>query len=337
MDADTFYSKFSVDIFTQGYFMLTAIKKYEFKRLNFLRSLQLLDTQPEERFDRITRIAKKLFDVEFSLISLVDDDRQWFKSKDGIDLCETQRDVSFCTHVIKFDDVFVVNDALLDRDFYKNPLVIGEPYIRFYAGYPLKIHGKYNIGTLCVLDDKPRKFSLEQRCLLQDLGRIVEQEIESINLATLDSLTTLPNRRGFSILAEHALNVCRREKKSCSVLMFDLDNLKEINDNYGHVEGDMAIKKFSYILSEVFRASDIVARFGGDDNTVFLADVAKKDIELIIKRLKSDVDIYNSKSNVDYNLEFSVGFFYKEYFEEYSLEAMLESADEKMYEDKRSE
>ena len=132
-------------------------------RLDALRRMAILDTSAEERFDRITRIARNMFDVPISLVSLVDEDRQWFKSCCGLSVPETPRDISFCGHAILGDDLFVVEDATRDLRFADNPLVSGDPHIRFYAGSPLQIGEGYKLGTLCIIDRKPRLLDERQR------------------------------------------------------------------------------------------------------------------------------------------------------------------------------
>ena len=149
----------------------------EAERLAALRSLNLLDTEPEERFDRYTRIAAALFDVPIALVTLVDEDRQWFKSCIGTTECETSREVSFCAHALKQQEVLVVPDALADPRFADNPIVVGGPRIRFYAGTPLHILGGHCIGTLCIIDHRPRQLGDEERKLLEDLGKLVEKEL----------------------------------------------------------------------------------------------------------------------------------------------------------------
>ncbi len=153
------------------------IDEDEKERLAALRSLNLLDTEPEERFDRYTRIAAALFDVPVALVTLVDEDRQWFKSCVGTNECETSREVSFCAHALKQHRVMVVPDALADPRFADNPIVIGGPRIRFYAGAPLHIPGGHCIGTLCIIDHRPRELTEMERGLLEDLGKLVEKEL----------------------------------------------------------------------------------------------------------------------------------------------------------------
>ena len=167
----------------------------ESERLATLQSTGLLDSLPEERFDRITRLAKAFFKVPISLVSLVDEDRQWFKSNQGLPgASETPRDYAFCSHAILQDDIMVIPDALQDdimvipdalqdERFADNPLVEGSPNIRFYAGCPIKVascedkNNKMPIGTLCVIDSKPRDLSEEERRALKDFGAMIEREL----------------------------------------------------------------------------------------------------------------------------------------------------------------
>jgi ribonuclease BN (tRNA processing enzyme) len=151
----------------------------EVERLVALNGLDILDTEPEERFDRTTRIAAALFDVPTAMISMVDLDRQWFKGRHGIQITETPRDVSFCAHAILGDDILEVPDTLRDDRFADNPVVTGEPKVRFYAGVPLRAPDGHRVGTLCVLDNRPRSLTDSQRQLLRDLGQLVEVELAS--------------------------------------------------------------------------------------------------------------------------------------------------------------
>ncbi len=151
------------------------------KRLAALHNLGLLDTPAEERFDRITRLAQQYFGVKIALICLVDSDRQWFKSKQGIEANETPRDISFCGHAIQTSDVFVVEDTLLDPRFADSPLVVGKPNIRFYAGYALSSEDGHKVATLCVMDERPRVFSNDELQVLRDLGRLAELEVQHGN------------------------------------------------------------------------------------------------------------------------------------------------------------
>ena len=155
------------------------VPKDEERRLRTLHQTGLLDTEPEERFDRYTRIATALFDVPIAMVSLVDRDRQWYKSRVGTDTRETGRDRAFCAHVILGDDVMQVPDALVDDRFADSPLVTGEPRIRFYAGAPLSLGDGSAVGTLCVIDHRARNLDEGQLRLLSDLAKLVERELQT--------------------------------------------------------------------------------------------------------------------------------------------------------------
>lgn len=152
----------------------------ETDRLSALKNTGLLDTPTEARFDRLTRLASNALGTEIALISLVDKDRQWFKSRNGLDVSETPIEQAFCSHAIKNKDVMVVNDASSDSRFSANPLVTGNPNIAFYAGAPLITKEGYALGTLCVIDSKPRpEFSEEDKMILSDIAASVMTEIEA--------------------------------------------------------------------------------------------------------------------------------------------------------------
>lgn len=162
----------------------------EQRRLAFLRSLDLLDTAPDPAFDRVTRLASRLLDVPISLVSLVDENRQWFKSKVGLEVDETPRDFAFCAYTIMEDDSLVVDDATHDARFSSNPLVVSDPNIRFYAGVPIRSTEGLAIGTLCVIDSKPKTLKPEELDVLHDLASIVTKEIQLLEglLDTHDKL-----------------------------------------------------------------------------------------------------------------------------------------------------
>lgn len=148
-------------------------------RVRALHELQLLDTPPEERFDRITRLACRLLGVPISLLALVDSDRQWFKSRVGIDLRETSRATSFCTHTIEHPGGLVIEDVRLDPRFAANPFVLGEPRVRFYAGIPLAAPDGSRVGALCVIDREVRQFGPDQLATLHDLAAIAGDELRA--------------------------------------------------------------------------------------------------------------------------------------------------------------
>jgi sigma-B regulation protein RsbU (phosphoserine phosphatase) len=154
-----------------------AVPSQEKERLASLRSLGLVDTPPEERFDALTRLASAVFDAPISYISLVDETRQYLKSRIGLDFCESDRASSFCGHAILENEPLIIPDTLQDERFADNPQVTGKPFTRFYAGLPLRGPGGHNIATLCLMDTKPRDFSAAEIDQLKKLGVIAEREL----------------------------------------------------------------------------------------------------------------------------------------------------------------
>jgi EAL domain-containing protein (putative c-di-GMP-specific phosphodiesterase class I)/GGDEF domain-containing protein len=176
--------------------------RHEQERLRLLRRTRLLDTAPTEDFDRITRLARQMFGMPIALMALVDENRQWFKSRQGMEATQTDRQSSFCTHAIAQGEVMVVEDALLDPRFAANPLVLGEPRIRFYAGAPLVLPSGHALGSLCVIDHQPRSFGAQEREQLATLAALVMSQIELHQRAgRINEVTRLPNR------AQMALNL----------------------------------------------------------------------------------------------------------------------------------
>lgn len=149
----------------------------EEERLAAVHGLGLLDTAPEDRFDRHARIAAAALDMPIALVTLIDRDRQWFKSHLGFDFSETPRDIGFCSHAILADEPLVVTDALNDDRFAENPAVVGDPRVRFYAGIPLHAADGSRVGALCIVDNKPRELTAAQLRMLQDVARSVEHEL----------------------------------------------------------------------------------------------------------------------------------------------------------------
>jgi sigma-B regulation protein RsbU (phosphoserine phosphatase) len=156
-------------------------------RLEALYSLRLLDTPQEERFDAVTLLAARLFGVPIAFVSLVDRDRQWFKAKVGIDVCESSRHASFCAHAILQDEPLIIPNTLRDPRFADNPFVAGEPFLRFYAGQPLRAPKGQKVGTLCIADTKPHDFSASELDLLRQLGTMVERELRMSDLIDAQS------------------------------------------------------------------------------------------------------------------------------------------------------
>lgn len=305
-------------------------------RLSTLRSLNILDTEPEERFDRYTRLCTKLFNVPIALVSLVDSERQWFKSRQGVESQETDRRTSFCTRVVLDGAPLVVEDTFEDARFVQCPLVIKPPSVRFYAGYPLFHSDGVCLGSLCLMDNRPRSFPRCDLDALHDMATMVERELSAIHLATTCELTQMSNRRGFISLAHQVFSVCVREQIPLSLVFFDLNRFKAINDTYGHAEGDQALKHFAELLKESFRGSDLVARMGGDEFVALLTSTNASQAQEAVDRFQIAVSEFNASSGKDYELEFSEGAVSIIPDAEEQLDELLARADNLMYQNKKA-
>ena len=248
--------------------MIDSVSERETLRLRDLHDYAILDTPPEESFDRITRLAKMALQTPMAVVSLVAADRQWFKSKIGVNACETARDISFCTHTIQFDEPLIVRDSHEDSRFANSPLVLGNPFIRFYIGAPLTTPAGYNIGALCAMDTVPHDPSPDQIKLLQDLGRLVVDELELRKLACLDPLTGVLTRRGLDMAVKRLK--AKSDADAACVVMIDLDHFKSVNDTYGHGVGDRILQIMVAACRAVVRPQDIIARVGGEEFAIIL-------------------------------------------------------------------
>ncbi len=268
-----------------------AIPADEPQRLAALHELDILDTPPEDSFDRVTRLARQIMGVPIAAVSLIDTDRQWFKSIVGLDISETPRAASFCGHAIHSPDPFVVTNAGTDARFADNPLVCGDPKIAFYAGMPLHSIGGYRLGTLCAIGQEPKTPSAEQIEALRDLAAIVEQELALRRLSAIDPLTSLLNRRAFTYQFNNEIRRLRREQGALTLLSADLDHFKALNDNFGHAAGDEALRQIATTLREIARRpGDLIARMGGDEFAIVLSGCADDRAESISRDLISSVE-----------------------------------------------
>ena len=187
-------------------------EKHELARLAALQRYDVLDTPPEEAFDRITRLTKTVLRMPIVTVTFIDAQRQWFKSRQGMKDSETLREIAFCNEAIKQQGPFIVPDALRDPRFADNPSVTGEPHIRFYGAVPLRTRDGYTIGTLCSIDRAPRELSSEEVGLLTDLAHMVMDELELRVLATTDCLTGVLSRRAFRDEAARDFALARRHR-----------------------------------------------------------------------------------------------------------------------------
>lgn len=252
----------------------------ESRRLQALKNYRVLDSSPEQAYDDLTTLASAICKAPIALISLIDRDRQWFKARVGLDTLQTPRELAFCAHaILQPDYVFEVPDAQLDPRFSGNPLVTGDPNIRFYAGAPLVSADGMPIGTICVIDRMPRALAEEERKALQSLSRQVVAQLElrqamaGLELESMtDPLTSLWNRRSLDRRLRAAWDVHMLDRTPLSLMMIDLDHFKSINDSFGHPVGDQVLVQAAGIVRDAAGADAIVARFGGEEFCVVMPE-----------------------------------------------------------------
>jgi GAF domain-containing protein len=260
------------------------IPKNETSRLKALQEYKVMDTLPEQAYDNFTKLASLICHTPIALITLLDDQRQWFKSRIGLERSEIPREDALCNHAIMMpEDIMVVNDATQDERFTKNPLVTAEPNLRFYAGVPLVTSNGEALGTICVIDTKPRGITQDQVDALQVLSREVmgqfelrrsiatleqsmlkqenyidqlqeyQRELEKVraeleNQSLTDPLTGVNNRRAFDTRLEEEFLRAKRYNVACSLILIDFDFFKQYNDAFGHTAGDEALIAVAALL-----------------------------------------------------------------------------------------
>ncbi|MGH9443564.1 MAG: diguanylate cyclase, partial [Thermoanaerobaculia bacterium] len=272
------------------------------QRIASLRALNVLFTPAEERFDRITRCAARLLDAPLSMVSLVAADVQWFKSTQGCDSVGTPRSVSFCGHAILSDGPFVVADATKDPRFHDNPLVTGEPFVRAYAGQPLRSPDGKRIGSLCVIDRRARSFSPADLEILRDLGAWVESELQAQALsasqqdlasevetprrtALVDTLTRTWNRGAIDDVLARELERGRRDSTPVGLAMLDLDHFKRVNDSHGHPAGDEVLRETARRIRASVRPSDALGRYGGEEFLLVFSNCCEDEAAYVAERI----------------------------------------------------
>jgi diguanylate cyclase (GGDEF)-like protein len=277
----------------------------EAERLAALRRLEILDTPDEPEFDELVATAAAICGTPVSLVTLVDEHRQWFKAVYGITVRETSREVSFCEHALLLGDLLLVEDTTQDARLAENPDVTGGPKYRFYAGMPIQAGG-YSMGTLCVLDYKARTLGegqlealrmlarkantrlalREQRLVLQrTLAAAKEDNSRLMAMATTDPLTGLLNRRTFLERLMEEFASSSRQGWPLSVAMLDIDNFKRCNDRHGHDVGDEVLRRFAALLKDAVRETDMAVRYGGEEFVLLLSNTNEQDAMTMCARI----------------------------------------------------
>jgi diguanylate cyclase (GGDEF)-like protein len=309
----------------------------EHARLAALRRFEILDTEPQEAFDRITRLTKTVLQMPMVLVNIIDKDRQWFLSRQGVPEREVpRRDTSFCIHAIKRTDPLIVCDTLKDPRFAENPRVVGKPNVRFYVGVPLRSRDGFNIGTLCSMDTKTRQLNAEQVNIIQDFGQLVMDELELRLLANADSLTGAMSRRFFQAEAEREIARAQRNGTDLSCALIDIDHFKAINDTYGHAVGDLVLQRVVATCKSELRASDYIGRLGGEEFALMLPGTSRDSALEIAERIRKAVGaMVIEVSAGKIGLTISIGLATRTAGES-SIDLLLQAADAAVYKAKAS-
>lgn len=322
----------------------------ESRRQATLDSLGLEQLPADPALDRITALAREIFSVPIALVSLVTNDKQWFKSRQGLMAPGTGRDISFCGHAIVEPGTMIVPDATSDPRFHDNPLVTGQPEIRFYAGEPIAYEGQ-PLGTLCIIDTEPRTLEVKEQQQLRSLARWVESEIgiialraehrqlvEQLDVATreslIDPLTQVWNRRGFEHMVAREVSRADRKSLLSGVMLIDVDRFKQINDTHGHLAGDEILVETARVIRGAVRPQDIVGRFGGDEFVVLVAEGKATSMCDIADRILQRVKAQPLLRGHNFISSVSVGMTLQGTGERFDLETLLEVADTVLYQAK---
>lgn len=298
-------------------------------RQSALDRLAVLETPSEGPFEQIVELIKATFNVPICAVSMIHRDRQWFKAFRGLEVDQTPREIAFCDYTIRAEEPFVVEDTTLDPRFCTNPLVIDEPFIRSYLGCPLKMPDGYIVGTLCVIDQKPRAFTEREIEILCHFARLVIGELELRTIAYTDALTKLLSRRAWLDGVEKAIDRALRESSTLSMLMLDLDHFKHVNDRFGHQVGDQVLKKTSEVINSFVRKHDLVGRLGGEEFAVCLIGAGLDTAATIAARINDEISALAFEGLSGLRCTVSVGV--AELLPGERLSGLLKRADDALY------
>ena len=310
-----------------------AVDVREEARLHALHELDILDTALERPFERIVSLVQLVLKVPICAVSLIDRDRQWFKAQRGLSVCQTARDVSFCTHAVAQNRPFVIPDALRDARFCDNPLVTGPPAIRAYAGIPLQTKGGFNVGSLCAIDTQPRVFTDHELAIMGSLASMVVDEFELRRIASTDHLTGALLRRAWSARAAVEFARARRYSRPLALAMFDLDTFKRINDVHGHAAGDLVIRHIAELCMASIRQSDVFGRMGGEEFVLLMPETSVAEAMIVADRIRAAFAVIPTNIGTDLLCTVSVGVAALA-ASDLGVAALTERADQALYEAK---
>ena len=257
------------------------IPQDELERQRDLERQGILNHPGDEHFDRLVRLTATVLETPIALISLVDGERQWFLAHHGLDASQTPRQMAFCAHAIAGDEPLVVPDARQDSRFCTNPLVTGDPFVRFYAGIPLQSNQGHNLGTLCVIDRQPRHFSNNQVALLDDLAKLVLREFELRRLATVQPISGFPTRASFLEQAEPELARARQGDSPLALLVIELDHFSQLRQRWGQQASDQVLLDVAALLSSQQSPQDLLGQI---DEQKFALLMANTDLDAALER-----------------------------------------------------
>jgi diguanylate cyclase (GGDEF)-like protein len=261
----------------------------ERERLAALNRYDLLDAPPAETFDRIMRLAKAMMDMPIAGVCLVGEEGHAVKFVHGWVDIKAPRGEGFCHRTIERTEPLIVSNAAADPSFARHPMVAGEPFVRAYAGVPLRTKSGHNIGALYTMDTRIRLIDPAAAGLLQDLARLIIEEVELRLLAATDALTGAMARRAFHGALTREVARASRYNHHLGCVMIDIDHFKRINDTCGHSVGDAVLQKFVAVCRARMRASDYLGRLGGEEFAVLLPETDGRAAFLVAERLREAV------------------------------------------------
>lgn len=249
----------------------------------------ILEAPAEKSFDRMLRLAETALCTPIVLMSFGGRHHQWLRSSRRLDPVTDPRLTLLCDYAFEKNDFYVVPNTLEHPAFHNNPLVVGEPNIRSYAGVPLRRQNGLKVGAICAVDHRERDFTKDQLDLLGDLAQLMAEQIELRQIATTDSLTGALTRRAFEVEVTREYRRNRRYQRDLSVIAVDVDHFKKINDNYGHAAGDLVLKNVVSQIKQGLRDVDFLGRLGGEEFVVGLPETALDGAAIAAERLRETI------------------------------------------------